>query len=342
MKKRKNWIDWMKTICMFFIVWGHMFPERMTSFVYAFNVPVFFIISGLLDTNTGGGKFVDFGRKLWKGLALPYIIICSSYLLINSVFLYQSGDFSVYNYVRSIGYMIVGFQSCPHGIGAVAMWFVYTLLIIKLIFWVVRDWRWLGIISVLCIVASMMCHGHSLSWSAQNVLLALPFYYIGWMGGNRYASHFDRLTEYLKKITQANTLLTLFFVIFFGGLVYIIGYYNGFVRMYMCDYGKNICLLYAGSIIGTLMLYIISIRLDNIFFSWVKTISVGNIVILAYQFIPIKFYGGIMLVPSFAPHKNNDYITLLVSFLIMWMFVYAIKTVSKYVPVILGGRKIDG
>ena len=41
-KVRLYWLDWMKTIGMFFIVWGHIFPEHFTDFVYAFNVPLFY------------------------------------------------------------------------------------------------------------------------------------------------------------------------------------------------------------------------------------------------------------------------------------------------------------
>lgn len=46
-KERKNWIDWMKAVGMLTIVWGHCFPEGgVSEFLYAFNVPLFFIISG--------------------------------------------------------------------------------------------------------------------------------------------------------------------------------------------------------------------------------------------------------------------------------------------------------
>lgn len=48
MQQRKNWVDWAKVLGMFFIIYGHCFPETMTNFVYAFNVPVFFLISGYL------------------------------------------------------------------------------------------------------------------------------------------------------------------------------------------------------------------------------------------------------------------------------------------------------
>lgn len=35
MQQRKNWVDWAKVLGMFFIIYGHCFPETMTNFVYA-------------------------------------------------------------------------------------------------------------------------------------------------------------------------------------------------------------------------------------------------------------------------------------------------------------------
>ena len=56
MKERKIWIDWMKVIGMLFIVWGHFTPDLMKNFIYAFNVPLFFFISGgLTKAKCGGG-----------------------------------------------------------------------------------------------------------------------------------------------------------------------------------------------------------------------------------------------------------------------------------------------
>ena len=51
---RKNWIDWMKVIGITAVVWGHFFPEGMSDFIYAFNVPVFFVISGYLTKENRG------------------------------------------------------------------------------------------------------------------------------------------------------------------------------------------------------------------------------------------------------------------------------------------------
>lgn len=55
MKERRIWIDWMKVVGMLFIVWGHFTPNIMHNFIYAFNVPLFFCISGALTNAPIGG-----------------------------------------------------------------------------------------------------------------------------------------------------------------------------------------------------------------------------------------------------------------------------------------------
>lgn len=60
-KERKAWIDWLKVLGMFFIVWGHMFPPHVSDLLYAFSVPLFFMTSGYLqpNVNMGGGKKIE-------------------------------------------------------------------------------------------------------------------------------------------------------------------------------------------------------------------------------------------------------------------------------------------
>lgn len=45
----------MKVLGMLFIVWGHFTPNIMHNFIYAFNVPLFFCISGALTNVPSGG-----------------------------------------------------------------------------------------------------------------------------------------------------------------------------------------------------------------------------------------------------------------------------------------------
>ena len=52
MKERVVWVDWAKTLCIFFVVIGHVGPSFIKPFVYAFHVPAFFVISGYLYKKT--------------------------------------------------------------------------------------------------------------------------------------------------------------------------------------------------------------------------------------------------------------------------------------------------
>lgn len=61
---------------------------------------------------------------------------------------------------------------------------------------------------------------------------------------------------------------------------------------------------------------------------------------LAFQFVPIKVYGGLMLLPHLPAYKNCDLITFIVSCLIMWAFVGFVRLVSNRAHILLGGRKI--
>lgn len=45
--ERVVWIDWMKTLGIYFIIAGHCFGPGY-KIVYAFSVPLFFVISGFL------------------------------------------------------------------------------------------------------------------------------------------------------------------------------------------------------------------------------------------------------------------------------------------------------
>lgn len=45
--KRMNWLDWMKTIGMYLIVYGH-YTSYAHEFIYTFSVPLFFVMSGFL------------------------------------------------------------------------------------------------------------------------------------------------------------------------------------------------------------------------------------------------------------------------------------------------------
>lgn len=84
-KKRDHVIDIMKFILIAMMVWFHIGIK--TSFIHVFDMPVFFMISGIFFKNVS--SFQDFRTFVWKKikeLYVPYILINLGFLAFHNLF----------------------------------------------------------------------------------------------------------------------------------------------------------------------------------------------------------------------------------------------------------------
>ena len=128
-RPRLHWVDVMKVLGMFFIIYGHLFTYGY-QYAYAFNVPVFFVLSGFLFKEDQSAS--EFWRKLWWQLAVPMLAICvlnNTYLIVNDL-LHHRLDTS--RFLFPLG-MLAG----EHRFLDVC-WFIYTLILLKIISFFVR------------------------------------------------------------------------------------------------------------------------------------------------------------------------------------------------------------
>ena len=119
-----HWLDAMKTMGMFFIIYGHLFSYGY-SYVYAFNVPVFFILSGFLFKEDQPASV--FWYKVWWQLVVPMLAISvlnNTYLIVND-WLHHRLDSSRFLFP-------VGLLTGQHRFLEVC-WFIYTLVLLKVI-----------------------------------------------------------------------------------------------------------------------------------------------------------------------------------------------------------------
>ena len=318
----------MKVIGMFLIIWGHFFPKFSNVIIYSFNVPLFFCISGYLSGR--GGKKV----KL-KSLLIPYLVICATYLVIEIPWQFKSGDLNPLNYLRSIGYMLLGFQKTPNGVGASAMWFVYTLALCKVVHYYLKKEIVRFFIALLCLSLAYATRDVHLFWSFQNVFICYPFYYVG-------AFIFVNGQSYIKGYSELVRVKPLLYVLFLIGLLSLLicfAPYNGFVMMYQCGYGYYLWLFILLSFIGIFLIFHLSIKLETFKPTFLRIISQGNIVILAYHYIGIRVFDSVCKRLN-ENLMNNDLLSFVVSLFVLFLFVPIIKCVSRYFPIIMGGRKI--
>ncbi|MBQ7946841.1 MAG: acyltransferase family protein [Bacteroidaceae bacterium] len=310
-KKRIVWVDWLKTLGMFLIVYGHTFPPR-NQYIYAFSVPLFFILSGFLTKRENSIK--QFWLKIFYNYIMPILILSVIVFIYKSRSQIVEFNLGIDEICKFIFGFIIGQHSSLH-----ECWFVYTLAVLKIIYQYTPPICKKTLSVLLFVVFSLVAmylsaHNYSLLNSVANVFVSYQFFLFG-LFMRRYKSYLNAPHNKMGQI--------LLFVICLL-ILFVCGKLNGHVWMYNNGYGRNILLFFMGGIAGTVLIYLISKSLMAIDSKIVRYISQGNIIILGLHFYTIGYVNSIF---------NNKILT---SVAIMLIFIPVIWLFKRYAPYALG------
>lgn len=327
--QRKIWIDWAKTLSIFAIVWGHCFPEGLCGFIYAFNVPVFFIISGYLcHREASFGKCFD---KTLHNLIIPYFILAA--IKVAGPVIKHIGDGE---WIWSVAAVLGGFHSLNDAPGCSNLWFVYSLVIVKLLFQVSSGKRDIAL-AMACLAGAVVYNDilHlEWRWAVSNCLLAYPFFIIG--NSLRDKDILQRLVTSARQYRYVAALAAALLI----AVTYIVGTQNGQAKLYMGQYANNVVLFAVGALTGSMAVFVLSALLDGVRLKITRVISSGTIVILVFH--------RELLHPLLKEIGKTDTSSLLtvntlvfVSAVIVVMAFYPIiLLVKRFIPIVLGRRKM--
>ena len=314
----------MKTLAMYLIIAGHSNVPG-NKYIYVFSVPCFFIISGFLT------KVEDkqvFWRKLWWNLVVPMIIIVSINLMYNIVLHYIRGTFDISMLWQGPLLSLIGMQGNDYNnLGLGAMWFVYTLILCKIILQHIPNSNknvWLLFINLVFILTTILIHkkGLIILNSYTNVLLSMPFFSIGYALRPHKENFSNLQVKYIICIIIASVLCLLF-----------CGRNNNIVMLYRCDYGSNILLCVSGALAGTSLVYAVSLLLQSFICKTVSTIAGGTLIILGFHFQII------LLLSHIIPTKGL--LLYVESFFLLIAFIPIIKFTQRYFPIVYGKLRIE-
>ncbi len=330
MNGHKYWVDWMKAIGMLFIIWGHAFPETFSPFIYSFNVPLFFIVSGYLFKRSE--TFSVFLRKNYISLIIPYLLLC----LIK--------DFShIIKYYNDfpellkfpIG-VLSGFHTFMDAPAAKNLWFVYTLFVIKVLFQLTKNKKQLTLLAMFGIAASLICGYYNFhpAWGVTNVFLALPYFFFGYIISVNFE---EKLSGFVNKIKTYKSRILLCIGILLL-MQFVLSDFSGTVRMFKGIYGNSILLFFFLGLMGTVVCFLISVLLDNVRPKAIGVISIGTMVIL--QFHRDLYHPLGKIVESVAIGGISEgVLSFLASSLVLLAFVPIVMLLHRYFPLIIGNRK---
>lgn len=319
--RRLEWIDWMKAIGIYLIVLGHFYSVG-EKFVYVFHVPLFFVISGFLCKRENDSR--QFWKKLWFNLAVPMLFMSVLNFLYYCILKLSYGTFSpmyIYWFLRNILFgMVSGFDS---------MWFVYTLIVLKIIYHYSPSYKFFYALTILMLSLVYLYNHNDFSHlpffmnepnAVVDVCVAYPFFAFGIL----FRQYKEVLDKWSNKVMFALLLIGSLFI------VSACRYNNFGIGLHSCYYGNSIVLFLLGAISGSMMIFAASKLLGHAP-KIVVFVSQGTIIILGFHKLFIN------LIRVFFP---TSYFDIVFALLIIFLFVPIILWIEKFFPLLAGKYRI--
>lgn len=327
--KRIDWIDTLRGLSMFFVVWGHSFPSVnwfLRKWIYSFHMPIFFFISGLVHRNEDTLPFKEFLKNKIKGLIIPYIavnIVCFVAIL----FLYYIG---FYKTIDVSGLLFGMFYSNDLVVKAPCgqAWFILCLFIAEIMFYFLKkistDDKHLFtnvlIVGLIGYATTLTKYEQPLPWHFDTAFTGVVLYFVGYI----FMKHISKFKSILE-----NDKKKFFIGLFLGLLGGLVCYANGRVSMHANNYG-SISLFYI-SVLSTIFGFVCFVNLfmkKSVVFRKVGTYTIFY---LAYHVLIMR------IITKIYPIINTSNIYLLLFSIATFFAFYPIAIfVYKHAPFIVG------
>ena len=220
---------------------------------------------------------------------------------------------------------LLGNQGENNKAGGLALcWFIYTLIICKIIHQYIGRNKYLTLTVVLLCFSVALWYNHSdqhLYNAITNTSLAYPFYATGRVYKMLYISKIQG--------KSCNFVLPCVICII---IVYVVRWENGAPWMYDNRYGENLILFLIGGNVGTLAVFMVSYYLQNTQLNIISIISKGTIIILGFQKLLIRIF------KHFPTPFDDDLVKYIFAFVILLLFIPIIQLSERYCPILLGYR----
>lgn len=284
-KSRVAWIDILKALGMFFVVIGHATndsdPGSYRYYIYAFHMPLFFIISGM-------SFYLQISRKLYtfkemfvnklNSLIVPYFIL--SFLPLPLwVLTYQvlsDSENTIITKILGVFYSNASVFSAFSN----ALWFIPALFLTTIAFFGLLKWTKEDEKSLILVILVITALGYAnsiqdnripLPWHLDTVLISLVFFLIGYL--------FIKYLDYIKTFVKSNRNVIITIIIILP-LAFLFARFNVKISMHSNLYGSIFHFMIA-SLGFSLILILISMKVPN--FKILNFIGRNTLVYLAFH-----------------------------------------------------------
>ena len=331
--KRIDWIDVIKGLAMFIVIFGHTFPSNnglIRKYIYSFHMPLFFLISGFTAKKDLTLDFRSFVIKKINNLLIPYFIIN----IVSILFVYILTKIGVLDSVPMLEYLVGTFYGCTDVYQMIngPTWFILSLFIVEVLFYLInkvsKNNKEIFIFSIICAIISYVNSISTfqvrLPWHINSSLTGVFFYCIGFL----FISYCDKFSKIID--SKRNSLIVGFILGVIGLVTSIL---NIRTSMYSEIYGSFI--IYYISSLSSIFAIILFVKLflkKSVLF---KTIGKYSLFYLSYHLYLIEF-----MEKYFSFFTNNTLMLLVLSICVVFLLFPFALLAYKYFPIVIGKSKL--
>ena len=123
--KRKEWVDLIRALAMFFVIFGHIIGWVPAYFVYTspIKIPLFFVITGYVF-NYERKSTVDFLKNLFFKLIIPWLVLSIPFTFLKL----STGNLS--DVLKEIKYILTG----------VTIWYMPCCIVAEIIWFFINKY----------------------------------------------------------------------------------------------------------------------------------------------------------------------------------------------------------
>lgn len=337
-KKRVEWLDQLRGTAMFFVILGHIssIPEDHRLLIYAFHMPLFFMISG---ATFRPGKYETFGACVLdkaKKLLVPYVwlyVINIAFWWVNHKIL-GSSDTSIPELL--FGMLVSNQELAPMTSGA--LWFLPVLFFVSIlidgcVLLAKRGDKKIPLeASMIFLLAAAvylsMFYGKDTPLHWATVPMAAVFYYLGWVFMQNRDAIMMRLVG-SDNVTEggARYVFVAFALISVGVWA---AFANGKISMHRNDY-NDIALMFIAALCLSLALTMLMMKLPKV--KLLDFAGKNSIIFFGFHIALIRFLENWPITADFA--SSHSLMTAVFVFLAM---VPVSLFVNKFCPFIVGKK----
>lgn len=336
MKERIVWADYVKAVCIFFVVLLHAgVDDPLRSFVRVFVIPTFFFVSGMFFNPS---KYVNvrvfFKQRLLK-ILIPYVCFnLLSYLfwIVIGKHFGADAETMISPLNPLFGILLGDYELLVH---YRPLWFLACLITVEIIcFFLLRGTKkTVKLIGVLCFTLIACLDGQfefiSLPWGVNIACAMIPFFVVG------YYSKMNLHVLQDKKNSLVLAVVSLFSFV----VVYYCSLQNTEVKVFIREYG-NFALFLVGAFSGIVFM-VSSVSLFAQYFPsfrFMLFIGKNTLYVLTLHLMMFSFVKGISLYLlnqslSFYESQLGVWLMSVVSVLLLCP---VIAFCNKYLPFLTG------